>query len=93
VHAADADGALLAQNDGPPNFGLSPIRLWAPGDVIRDERRFAKSIPIGCEVLVGLYAPQTLERLPAYVDGARLLDDAVRLTCGANDSLRPAAVP
>ncbi|GIV75550.1 glycosyltransferase family 39 protein [Caldilinea sp.] len=93
VHAADANGALLAQNDGPPNLGLSPTRLWAPGDVIRDERRFAEPIPVGCELLVGLYAPQTLERLPAYVDGTRLLDDAVRLTCGANESLRPAAVP
>ncbi|GEM_PF-2764640 len=80
VHATDANAALLAQNDGPPNFGLSPTRLWAPGDVIRDERLFAEPLASARNLLVGLYDPHSLTRLPAYVEGARLPGDAASFT-------------
>jgi hypothetical protein len=75
VHLVDAQGALVAQVDGPAMGGLLPTSTWQPGDCIHDVRTF--DLPgdgRSLTVLAGLYDAQG--RLPAYVDGARAPDDA-----------------
>jgi hypothetical protein len=81
VHLLDEAGNVVAQADGPPNDGLSPTRLWRPGDVVRDVHRFPPGtlVPDGGRVRVGAYRPDTGERAPAMQDGALLADNAVEL--------------
>jgi hypothetical protein len=84
VHLLDAAGNLVAQADGPPNGGLSPTRIWRAGDVIYDRHQFAAgaAIPPGGRLLVGVYQPDTGERLPATQAGQTMPDNAleIRLT-------------
>jgi hypothetical protein len=60
VHALDASGATVAQNDGPP--AAVPMWCWVPGEVVADERRLATEDAAG--FAVGLYDPVTGQRLP-----------------------------
>jgi hypothetical protein len=62
VHALDGEGAIVAQNDGPP--AAAPMWCWVPGEVVADERLLAA--PPETEAAgVGLYDPVTGVRLPA----------------------------
>lgn len=81
VHLLDAAGNLVAQADGPPNGGLSPTRIWRAGDVIYDRHQFAPGVtmPPGGRLLVGVYQPETGERLPATQAGQTLPDNALEL--------------
>jgi hypothetical protein len=75
VHLVDAQGALVAQADGPALGGTLPPSLWQPGDCIYDVRSL--DLPDdgrSFTVLAGLYDAQG--RFPAYVDGARPPNDA-----------------
>ena len=60
VHALDAAGTTIAQNDGPP--AAVPMWCWVPGEVVADERRLAAENVAG--FAVGLYDPLTGQRLP-----------------------------
>jgi len=84
VHLYDAAGNLVAQADGVPNDGLSPTRIWQPGDVVRDVHRFPSGtvVPESGTFLVGAYRPDTGERAPVTLDGAPLPDNAVELGIG-----------
>ena len=78
-----AEGELLAQDDGPPVGGQYTTDLWAPGDLVADQRAIAlpDGLPSGhYTLLAGLYSLETEERLPA-VDGqgTRLPADAIPL--------------
>jgi hypothetical protein len=76
VHVVDAQGALVAQADGPALGGLLPPPVWQPGDCIYDVRPLDLPSTGGpFTVLAGLYTGQN--RLPAYVGGARAPNDAV----------------
>jgi hypothetical protein len=81
VHLLDEDGNLLAQADGPPNDGLSPTRIWLPGDVVEDTHPFPPGtiIPPGARILVGAYRPDTGERVAAVRDGVPLPDSAYEM--------------
>jgi hypothetical protein len=82
VHLDGTDGTLAGLADGPPVGGDYPTSLWSPGEMIVDERLiFTEGIPPGTYRLsVGMYLPETGERLPATdADGARLPDDRVPL--------------
>ncbi len=68
VHLLDPDGRLVSQSDGPPTW-LTPMPTWqwSPSQPIPDHRFLAlpEELPPGSYTLqVGLYHPQTLERLP-----------------------------
>ena len=80
----DASGKLIAQSDGYPLAGTSPIRLWRAGDVWRDVRYIhpTGSLPSGdFRVVVGAYLTQGAQRLPAEdASGRRLQDDVVVVT-------------
>nr|HID13790.1 hypothetical protein [Anaerolineae bacterium] len=83
VHLIGPDGTLVAQADGPPVDGDYPTSLWAPGEIIADERIIsAEGLPSGTYRLrVGMYLLETGERLPAFDgQGTRLPADAIPLT-------------
>ena len=82
VHLIGPDGTLAAQADGPPVGGDYPTSLWAPGEIIADERLIStEGLPPGAYHLrVGMYLLETGERLPVTdATGGRLPDDAVPL--------------
>ena len=65
VHLLDADGGILAQDDGPPAGGQVPTLGWLPGEYVQDPRRLELPFdaPEGVYRLrVGLYDPVTQER-------------------------------
>lgn len=77
VHAYAADGTLLGTGDGPPMDQAFPTRLWQPGDRIVDSHALTwegDSNP--AQISVGLYHPQSGERLPATQEDVRLPNDA-----------------
>ncbi len=63
AHLLNADGALLAQNDGPPQGGRYPTSVWDVGEVVVDERMIARGVG-ETAVAIGLYNQVTQERLP-----------------------------
>jgi hypothetical protein len=68
VHISDPAGKVAAQHDGQPYYGLRPTRLWKAGEVIIDPHPIpipADLAPGTYPVLIGMYEPTTLERLPA----------------------------
>ena len=63
VHILDPTGALIAQRDTAPVNGLAPTRLWATNQIITDAHTFG--LPPGSyQLAVGLYRPETGQRLP-----------------------------
>lgn len=81
VHLLHADGSLAAGQDGPPVSGFYPTSFWAPGEVIVDARRWQPELPPGVyQVQVGLYRPDTGERLTILPLGDRLILGEVAIT-------------
>jgi len=83
VHLLDEEGNLVAQHDGPPREGSYPTSWWLSEQVILDRHTIQLTEPISgpTRLLVGLYDPLTLARLPAYDgQGQRLPNDAIPLT-------------
>lgn len=83
VHLQGPDGGLVAQRDNPPVRGTRPTGDWERGDVVEDP--YEIHIPPGADpgdytLNVGMYHPDTLERLAAFgSDGRPLADDRVPL--------------
>ncbi|MDW8069685.1 MAG: glycosyltransferase family 39 protein [Anaerolineae bacterium] len=83
VHLLDEKGRLVSQHDGPPRGGEYPTSWWRTGEQVLDTHR----LPLGgrpqgpLTLRVGMYHPETLERLPAYNEkGQRLAEDVIVLT-------------
>jgi hypothetical protein len=78
VHLLVPDGAILAQGDGPPLSGFYPTSYWDPGERVIDQHLIpveASTIPEGAQIALGMYLPQTGERLPVtgeFANGDRL---------------------
>lgn len=73
VHFMDTDGELMWTDDHPPP---TPVRQWRPGSLVEYTRTiFIPKFPYVGEasVEVGIFSPQTGERLPlaAQTDGQR----------------------
>ena len=67
VHLFDpTTETIAAQYDAMPLHNTYPTRWWQPGEVVSDEIRLSlDGVPAGrYSLAVGLYDPQTLERLP-----------------------------
>jgi hypothetical protein len=67
----DADGALVAQNDGPPNGGYTPTSAWRPGKEVLDRHGVVlpAELPAGnYQLIAGMYDPNTGERLSVDQD-------------------------
>lgn len=68
IHLQDKDGQLAATFDGPPKAGWYPTSWWVAGELVVDQHTFTlpPDLPPGLyDLLVGLYDPQTEERLGA----------------------------
>lgn len=82
VHVVREGEPPTAQDDGPPLNGFRPTSSWRGGEVFVDERSLLIPEEDAAGVYglyVGLYRPDTGERLPAFLDGQRVENDAVRL--------------
>jgi len=82
VHLLDAQGRVVAQADAPPLDGSYPMSAWQVGEVLADGHRLA--IPADADrgkyrIFVGLYDPDTGERLPVLDDQGRVTDDQASL--------------
>jgi len=72
VQLLGSDG-LVAQEDHPPTRGWYPMRRWRPADWILDTYTLAPPAafdPQTQQLIVAMYDPQTLERLPVRSRGA-----------------------
>ena len=84
VHLVDlTTGTIVVQDDAVPRRWTYPTSWWERGEVVED----TISLPLDgvssgwYRLVVGLYNPETGERLPVYsADGERYPDDAVPLT-------------
>lgn len=67
IHLLDDEGNLVAQQDSPPSEGRYPTSAWATNEIIVDTHPI--SLPVTeasrLQLCVGLYALNSLERLPA----------------------------
>ena len=63
VHALDASGHLVAQNDAQPGGGNWPTSAWRPGQVVIDRHPLVIP-PSARSVEVGLYQLKTGQRMP-----------------------------
>jgi hypothetical protein len=81
IHVLNEAGELIAQTDGQPVGGLAPTYRWQAGDLIRDPYAISlpPDLPPGTyQIRTGLYAPDTLLRLPA--NGENVQDNSILLT-------------
>jgi hypothetical protein len=72
VHIVDNTGQIVAQGDGPPVNGFRPTSSWRPGEALVDERAIWLPPELAVEeydIYLGLYRPDTGERLPVWQDG------------------------
>jgi hypothetical protein len=82
VHLMSADGTIVAQDDHYPVANTHPTRHWLRGELVQDssQLQLPPDAPAGeYKIVIGVYQWQTGERLPAYVDGHRVQDDAIVL--------------
>jgi hypothetical protein len=76
-------GGLPGQHDSPPGNGAFPTSSWLPGEVVTDPHlmMIEPEAALGVSKIgVGLYVPDTGERLPVSVDGQPQLDDVLIIT-------------
>lgn len=78
LHGLDADGETVTQGDGQPMAGQYPFGLWLPGQFLRDRYHLADH-PDLTQIALGLYRPDTLERLPLSQNGTPLPDNRLIL--------------
>lgn len=73
VHLRDADNRTIANADHQPYGGHAPTSRWPGGAVIKETIRLdlPPDLPDGAyRIMVGMYAPDTLERLPVQADSS-----------------------
>ena len=67
THLVDSQGNLIAQQDNVPQKGRYPTSLWSPGEIVLDPYVLhlpPDLLPGRYALRVGLYHPQTGQRLP-----------------------------
>jgi 4-amino-4-deoxy-L-arabinose transferase-like glycosyltransferase len=81
VHWLDEGGRILAQQDNQPRNGTYPTGLWDEREIVEDLYHLA--VPAGRPpvlLAVGMYRPETLERLAVFDEnGQPLADDRIIL--------------
>jgi hypothetical protein len=79
----DGAGQLLMGQDNQPVNGSYPTGIWEPGEIVPDEYTFDTSaLPPGeYQLEIGMYLPETGERLSVYLpDGTQDPDRRLLLT-------------
>jgi hypothetical protein len=82
VHVVDGDGRLVAQQDGEPVGGSRPTTTWTPDETVPDRRGILLPHDLGngeYKLVVGLYDPDTGERLPLIDAKGNPVGDSVPL--------------
>lgn len=83
VHVVGPDGAIHTQRDVVPLNGGYPTNIWQPGELVADHHSLTlpRNAPPGeYRLVVGLYDPGTMQRLPAFkAQGGRWDGDGVWL--------------
>lgn len=82
VHVVDSDEERIDQSDHPPLGGAYPTSLWRAGDIVRDPHQVIidhDAASGSCTLWIGMYNPETNDRLPAYEewDDTRFKDDII----------------
>jgi hypothetical protein len=82
THVTDTRDHVVAQHDGVPAFGTDPTTAWQSGELVVDVHDIQVDAPPGTySLLVGMYDPNSLARVPAFdAHGTHLLNDQVGLT-------------
>lgn len=81
VHLLDEDGSILAQHDSQPMGGVRPTSGWRIGEKIEDRHGvLLPEIPPGeYSLVVGVYDPESGERLSISDGGERAMGDSLLL--------------
>ncbi len=79
LHAIDAAGDLVAQDDQRPWNGRYPTFIWDGGETVAVEQRLNLDESAGIQLYAGMYTQPDLVRLPALQDGSLAPDDSVYL--------------
>ncbi|NPA91388.1 MAG: hypothetical protein GXO55_08075, partial [Chloroflexi bacterium] len=83
VQVLDADNHVLAQEDHIPLRGAAPMPSWLPGEVVQDrfDLTLPEKLPPGPKrVIVLMYEPDTLRRVPVLLGDGAVQDHVVLLT-------------
>lgn len=76
VHLVNPNDVLIAQHDKPPLEGRYPTSWWHPGETVTDDFHLTlpdKPAPGERRICVGMYLPESGERLP--LSGSGVLPD------------------
>lgn len=82
VHLVDESGLPIAQRDSEPRGGSRPTTTWISGEMVTDRVGLwlpPEMVPGDYELLVGMYDPETLERLPVLDASGQIVDDSISL--------------
>jgi 4-amino-4-deoxy-L-arabinose transferase-like glycosyltransferase len=82
VHLVGKQGKIWTQRDSQPVSGFYPTYQWEPGEFVRDPYDLAipEEIPAGeYTLIVGIYQPETGQRLTVLGGDGQVLGDSVRL--------------
>jgi hypothetical protein len=82
VHLVDDSGQPLAQRDSEPLGGSRPTTTWSAGEMVTDRVGLLlppELRPGDYELLVGMYDPETLERLPLLDAAGQTVGDSISL--------------
>lgn len=80
IHLTGQDGRILAQHDGQPAGGAYATGRWSAGEVVGDWVSVGLPVdsPAGeYDLVVGVYRPETGERLPRLDAEGRPVDDKI----------------
>lgn len=83
VHLVGPGETIWGQHDAPPGGGFFPTSFWLPGDHVADEHDIAlrDDAPPGTyELVIGLYRPDTGERLSVEPASSGSVADRLMLT-------------
>ena len=82
AHLVGPDGKLWGQHDAEPAGGSAPTITWAAGEFVSDTHvihLMPEAPPGDYRLLVGMYHEASGQRLPAFLDGKRMPNDALPL--------------
>lgn len=82
VHLVDESGLPIAQRDSEPLGGSRPTTTWRPGETVTDRVGLLlppEMVPGDYEMLVGMYDPETLERLSVFDASGQRIGDSISL--------------
>jgi 4-amino-4-deoxy-L-arabinose transferase-like glycosyltransferase len=85
VQLLNANNQLIAQQDSQPQAGTAPTGSWFPGEIVPDNYTLplpspAAAGPAPYRLIVGMYHPDTGERLPILTPTTDRQTDALLLT-------------